>query len=44
VVLDKFNALTNALPIWKSATQQVWKPALHQKQNSRRAVSRGGCR
>jgi hypothetical protein len=28
VVLDKFNALANALPIWKSAIQQVWKPAL----------------
>jgi hypothetical protein len=38
VVLDKFNALTNALPIWKSAIRQVrhggfvlwriWKPAL----------------
>jgi hypothetical protein len=21
---------TNALPIWKSAIQQVWKPALHE--------------
>jgi len=35
---------SHVAPIWKSAIQQVWKPALHQKQNSRRAVSRGGCR